>query len=137
MSIMGSILSEAGKTLAKAGIEIAAKTIEAGLNEFSARMDVSPSRIEYPSRFEEAPETYNPYDAADPYYDGAAPQHVADLPADPYAGFEQSKGQEFARGGKIDNLTEMLNSDAKLKEIGEVWTPQEVNEVFFSDTMSS
>lgn len=66
------------------GIANASKT-EISVKEVSVKFEVPQSRMEYPSRFEEPPEGYNPYDSADPYYDGVDPQDVADLPTDPYS----------------------------------------------------
>lgn len=129
---MSFIASEIGKSAAE-GIANVSK-VEVSVKEVSAKFEVPQSRIEYPSNFEEPPKGYSIYDSADSYYDGVDPQDVADLDFNPYDVFldESNSGSsgEFVRGGKFDNLAEMLNSDPAVQETGELWTAEDVKNIF-------
>ena len=94
MTVMCSIgQTEIGQIGAKIGAEEITNVSKAeiSMKEISVKFGVPQSRMEYPSRFEEPSEGYNPYDSADPYYDSVDPNDVADLPTDPYSGFEKLK----------------------------------------------
>lgn len=84
---------------------------DVSVRELSAKFEVPQSRMEYPSDFEEPPEDYNPYDV---FLDEA----------------KSGSSGEFIKGGKIDNLTEMLNSDPAVQETGKLWTADNVKNIF-------
>lgn len=103
------IASEIGKVVAE-GINNASKV------EGSVKFNVPQSRMEYPCDYEEPPEGFNPYDSADPYFDDIDPQDVADLPTDPYEGFETEDVQFSDIEKKVTNYIEDLKIKSKCPE---------------------